>query len=65
MVLVIFQVQDLLEPSGSDLPIREDADKNILVPGLAKKEIHSFDEFKMAFGPASNNRYKAGVMLQI
>ena len=39
------------------MPIREDADKNILVPGLAKKEIHNFDEFKLAFGPASNNRY--------
>jgi len=49
-------VQDLLEPSGTDLPIREDTEKNILVPGLAKKNIHSYDEFIQAFGPASNNR---------
>ncbi|XP_053374888.1 kinesin-like protein KIF22 [Mercenaria mercenaria] len=57
------KVQDLLEPSGSDLPIREDAEKNILIPGLARKEIHSFDEFKMAFGPASNNRTVAATKL--
>ena len=48
---------DLLDPKDTDLPIREDADKNILIPGLAEKEIHNFDEFKAYFGPASNNRY--------
>ncbi|KAH3882535.1 kinesin-like protein KIF22 [Dreissena polymorpha] len=63
--LEIYQekVQDLLEPSGSDLPIREDAEKNILVPGLAKKQIHNFDEFKNIFGPASNNRTVAATKL--
>ncbi|KAL4224354.1 Kinesin-like protein kif22 [Mactra antiquata] len=57
------KVQDLLEPSGSDLPIRENADKNILIPGLARKEIHNFEEFKNAFGPASNNRTVAATKL--
>ncbi|XP_052799996.1 kinesin-like protein KIF22-B isoform X2 [Mya arenaria] len=57
------KVQDLLEPSGSDLPIREDADKNILIPGLATKVIHNFNEFKNVFGPASNNRTVAATKL--
>ncbi|XP_060067910.1 kinesin-like protein KIF22-B [Ylistrum balloti] len=50
------KVMDLLDVKNSDLPIREDGDKNIFVPGLAKQEIQSFDEFKVHFGPASNNR---------
>ncbi|OWF55341.1 kinesin-like protein KIF22-B [Mizuhopecten yessoensis] len=50
------KVMDLLDVKNSDLPIREDGDKNIFVPGLAKREIESFDEFKVHFGPASNNR---------
>lgn len=57
------KVQDLLEPSGSDLPIREDNKKNIFISGLAKKEIHNCQEFKMAFGPASNNRTVAATKL--
>lgn len=57
MYMCTFQVMDLLEPKESDLPIREDTDKNILIPGLAEKEIKNFDEFKAYFGPASNNRY--------
>ena len=30
------KVYDLLEPKEADLPIREDASKNILIPGLAE-----------------------------
>ncbi|XP_069136429.1 kinesin-like protein KIF22-B [Argopecten irradians] len=50
------KVMDLLDVKNSDLPIREDGDKNIFVPGLAKQEIENFDEFKVHFGPASSNR---------
>ena len=57
LIFLSWKVIDLLDPKDTDLPIREDADKNILIPGLAEKEIHNFDEFKAYFGPASNNRY--------
>ncbi|KAK3083722.1 hypothetical protein FSP39_002014 [Pinctada imbricata] len=57
------KVIDLLEPKENDLPIREDGEKNIFIPGLAEKEIHSFDDFKALFGPASNNRTVAATKL--
>ncbi|CAG2217950.1 KIF22 [Mytilus edulis] len=57
------KVMDLLDPKDTDLPIREDTEKNILIPGLGEKEIHSFDEFKTYFGPASNNRTVAATKL--
>ncbi|VDH96992.1 kinesin family member 22, partial [Mytilus galloprovincialis] len=57
------KVMDLLDPKDTDLPIREDTEKNILIPGLGEKEIHNFDEFKTYFGPASNNRTVAATKL--
>ncbi|KAL5016569.1 hypothetical protein ScPMuIL_006158 [Solemya velum] len=57
------KVHDLLEPKNSDLPIREDGDKNIFVPGLTDKTINNFDEFKALFVPASNNRTTAATKL--
>ncbi|XP_041379423.1 kinesin-like protein KIF22 [Gigantopelta aegis] len=57
------KVQDLLEPSNNDLPIREDGEHNIFIAGLAEKTITSFDEFKLLFGPASNNRTVAATKL--
>ncbi|KAK7487890.1 hypothetical protein BaRGS_00020791 [Batillaria attramentaria] len=57
------KVQDLLNPKETDLPIREDAMHNIFVAGLTEKTIHSFDDFKNLFGPASNNRTVAATKL--
>ncbi|XP_076108090.1 kinesin-like protein KIF22 isoform X2 [Mytilus galloprovincialis] len=57
------KVMDLLDPKDTDLPIREDTEKNILIPGLGEKEIRNFDEFKTYFGPASNNRTVAATKL--
>lgn len=63
--LEIYQekVLDLLQPSLRDLPIREDRDHNILVPGLTQKEIASFADFESCFLPASCNRTVACTQL--
>lgn len=42
------KVLDLLQPKDKDLPIREDADKNIIIPNLAK--VHSLAKRAMV-GP--------------
>ncbi|KAK7088739.1 kinesin-like protein KIF22 [Littorina saxatilis] len=57
------KVQDLLNPSETDLPIREDGNHNIFVAGLTEKVIRSFDDFKHLFGPASKNRTMAATKL--
>ncbi|KAL3858251.1 hypothetical protein ACJMK2_012848 [Sinanodonta woodiana] len=59
------KVQDLLLPKNTDLPIREDAEKNILVPNLGEKIIENFDDFKIHFGPASNNRTIAATKMNM
>ncbi|KAK3596546.1 hypothetical protein CHS0354_013230 [Potamilus streckersoni] len=59
------KVQDLLQPKNTDLPIREDAEKNILVPNLGEKIIENFDDFKVHFGPASNNRTIAATKMNL
>ncbi|XP_054849372.1 kinesin-like protein KIF22 [Eublepharis macularius] len=63
--LEIYQekVLDLLEPSLHDLPIREDRNHHILVPGLTQKEITSFSDFESLFLPASCNRTVASTQL--
>ncbi|KAJ7314068.1 hypothetical protein JRQ81_005992 [Phrynocephalus forsythii] len=63
--LEIYQekVLDLLKPSLHDLPIREDRNHNILVPGLTQKEITSFADFESCFLPASCNRTVASTQL--
>nr|XP_056719088.1 kinesin-like protein KIF22 [Euleptes europaea] len=63
--LEIYQekVLDLLEPSLHDLPIREDRNHHILVPGLTQKEITSFSDFESLFLPASANRTVASTQL--
>ncbi|XP_053326500.1 kinesin-like protein KIF22 [Spea bombifrons] len=50
------KVMDLLEPKNKDLPIREDKDHNILIPGLTQKTISTFSDFDEHFIPASQNR---------
>ncbi|GAA6214209.1 kinesin-like protein KIF22 [Lates japonicus] len=57
------KVLDLLLPSSQDLPIREDKDKNILIPGLTHTTISSFADFDKHFVPASLNRTTASTKL--
>lgn len=57
------QVLDLLAPNSHDLPIREDKDKNILIPGLTHITIPSFSDFDKHFVPASLNRTIASTKL--
>ncbi|XP_053121164.1 kinesin-like protein KIF22 isoform X2 [Hemicordylus capensis] len=63
--LEIYQekVLDLLEPSLRDLPIREDCNHHILVPGLTQKPIMNFSDFESYFLPASCNRTVAPTQL--
>ncbi|XP_071395807.1 kinesin-like protein KIF22 [Centroberyx affinis] len=57
------KVLDLLSPGSQDLPIREDKDKNILIPGLTHTPLSSFSEFDRHFVPASLNRTTASTKL--
>ncbi|XP_060951105.1 kinesin-like protein KIF22 [Limanda limanda] len=57
------KVLDLLSPGSHDLPIREDKDKNILIPGLTHTTISSFSEFDKLFMPATLNRTTASTKL--
>ncbi|KAM3843115.1 kinesin-like protein KIF22 [Diretmus argenteus] len=57
------KVLDLLSPSSQDLPIREDKDKNILIPGLTYTPLSSFEDFDRHFIPASLNRTTASTKL--
>lgn len=57
------KVRDLLSPGAQDLPIREDKDRNILIPGLTKTMITSFSDFDRVFIPASLNRTTASTKL--
>ncbi|KAM6951365.1 kinesin-like protein KIF22 [Aplochiton taeniatus] len=57
------KVLDLLSPSALDLPIREDKDRNILIPGLTYTPLSSFTDFDKHFIPASLNRTTASTKL--
>ncbi|CAH2308037.1 kinesin KIF22 [Pelobates cultripes] len=57
------KVMDLLEPKNKDLPIREDKDHNILIPGLTQKTINTFADFDEHFMLASQNRTVASTKL--
>ncbi|XP_076120913.1 kinesin-like protein KIF22 [Alosa pseudoharengus] len=57
------KVLDLLSPSTQDLPIREDKDHNILIPGLTNTPLTSFSDFDTHFIPASLNRTTASTKL--
>lgn len=63
VVLVLSQVLDLLSPNSQDLPIREDKDKNILIPGLTHMSISKFADFDKHFVPATLNRTTASTKL--
>ena len=57
------QVLDLLSPGTQDLPIREDKDRNILIPGLTLTPLSSYQEFDSIFVPANLNRTTASTKL--
>ncbi|XP_054913781.1 kinesin-like protein KIF22 [Poeciliopsis prolifica] len=57
------KVLDLLSPNSLDLPIRENKDKNILIPGLTHTAISSFSDFDKHFIPATLNRTTASTKL--
>ncbi|MCJ8738279.1 hypothetical protein PDJAM_G00033970 [Pangasius djambal] len=57
------KVLDLLSPNSQDLPIREDKDKNIIIPGLTHTSLSSFSDFHTHFVPASLNRTTASTKL--
>ncbi|KAF7705135.1 hypothetical protein HF521_020421 [Silurus meridionalis] len=57
------KVLDLLSPKSQDLPIREDKDKNIIIPGLTHTPLSSFSDFHTHFVPASLNRTTASTKL--
>uniref|UniRef100_A0A3B3TGY4 Kinesin-like protein n=1 Tax=Paramormyrops kingsleyae TaxID=1676925 RepID=A0A3B3TGY4_9TELE len=57
------KVLDLLSPGSTDLPIREDKDRNIVVQGLTHMPIDSFSHFHALFAPASLNRTTASTKL--
>ncbi|XP_065098784.1 kinesin-like protein KIF22 [Paramisgurnus dabryanus] len=57
------KVLDLLSPGSQDLPIREDKDRNILIPGLTHVPLSSFSDFDSHFIPASLNRTTASTKL--
>ncbi|XP_075704493.1 kinesin-like protein KIF22 [Rhinoderma darwinii] len=57
------KVMDLLEPKNKDLPIREDKDHNILIPGVTQKIIRTFSDFDEHLIPASQNRTVASTKL--
>ncbi|KAI7796832.1 kinesin-like protein KIF22 [Triplophysa rosa] len=57
------KVLDLLSSGSQDLPIREDKDRNILIPGLTHTPLSSFSDFDRHFIPASLNRTTASTKL--
>ncbi|XP_061564993.1 kinesin-like protein KIF22 [Cololabis saira] len=57
------KVLDLLSPNSQDLPIRENRDKNIFIPGLTQTTISSFSDFDKHFVPATLNRTTASTKL--
>jgi kinesin family protein 22 len=57
------KVFDLLRPGSSDLPIREDASRQIVIPNLSKQRITNFAEFQTAFELGCKNRRKGATKL--
>ncbi|XP_065055054.1 kinesin-like protein KIF22-B [Rhopilema esculentum] len=57
-MLEIYQekVYDLIKPKEKDLPIRQDATGNIVIPELTEVKLSSFNEFTHKYQSASNNR---------
>jgi len=51
-------VFDLLRPGSSDLPIREDASRQIVIPNLSRQKIESFSDFQGIYEAGCRNRKK-------
>lgn len=57
------KVYDLLDVKEGDLPIREDQQHNIVIPGLSEVSVHSLEEFNARFATALLNRSSAPTKL--
>lgn len=59
------KVYDLLceTPGTTDLPLREDVKRNIVIPGLSEVPIKSVDDFEVAFEMGQRNRSMAATKL--
>lgn len=57
------QVYDLIEPKETDLPIREDFERNIVVPNLCQRAVRSYEEFATAYNDGLANRRVAATKL--
>lgn len=57
------KVYDLLRPKEKDLPIREDRDRNIVIPQLAEVPIDSHEQFLKTYELGCNNRTTAATKL--
>uniref|UniRef100_A0A8C4R657 Kinesin-like protein n=2 Tax=Eptatretus burgeri TaxID=7764 RepID=A0A8C4R657_EPTBU len=63
--LEIYQekVRDLLDTNKQDLPIRQDRNGAILVPGLTERVVDSYAQFERIFMAASRHRMTASTQL--
>ena len=50
------KIFDLLDTKNVDLPIREDKNKNIIIPGLTKLKIENYQDFSEIYEKGCNNR---------
>jgi len=57
------RVFDLLESSERDLPLREDAQRNIIIPNLAEIPLTSFKHFETLYALGCRNRKTAATKL--
>lgn len=57
------KVYDLVKFTGQDLCIREDLQRQILIPGLSLIPVESFEEFQTLFTSATRNRTTAATRL--
>jgi kinesin family protein 22 len=59
------KIRDLLEPKSLDLPIRENAQKEILVQGLTEVGLASFPQFNQLYSKCCDNRVKGATKLNV
>jgi kinesin family protein 22 len=57
------KVYDLLRPKTKDLPIREDTNKNILIPDLAHLPVRTYEDFANTYAEGCKNRTVAPTSL--
>jgi len=57
------KVQDLLQPANDDLPLRENKEKKILIPGLSEEVLTDEESFTVAYDRALKNRSTAATAM--